>query len=77
MPLPAPRGCGEIASHVLDLESSLVTEPTAGKSAPRISAAVALTLLEVIRFQDAPTEVLESEDPSHTMPRRLGLSGRD
>ena len=74
MPLPAPRGWGEIAPHVLDLESSLVTEPTAGKSAPRISAAVALTLLEVIRFQDAPTEVLESEDPSHTMPRRLGLS---
>ena len=46
----------------------------AGKSPPRISALVALTLLEVIRYQDAPTEVLESEDPSHTMPRRLGLS---
>lgn len=33
-----------------------------------------LTLLEVIRNQDLPTEILESEDPSVTMPRRLGLS---
>ena len=47
----------------------------AGKKPPRISAVVALTLLEVIRDQDAPTETLESEDTSHTMPRRLGLSG--
>ena len=51
-----------------------MTEPTAGKLSPRISALVALTLLEVIRYQDVPTEVLDSEDPSHTMPRRLGLS---
>jgi hypothetical protein len=35
---------------------------------------VALSLLEVIRLRDLPTEVLESEDPSQTMPRRLGLS---
>lgn len=65
---------GEIVWHEQDLESLRVTEPAAGKSPPRISALVALTLLEVIRDQDAPTEVLESEDPSHTMPRRLGLS---
>jgi len=65
---------GEIACHVQDLESSRVTELAAGKSPPRISALVALTLLEAIRDQDAPTEVLESEDLSHTMPRRLGLS---
>ena len=45
-----------------------------GKNPPRIAAVVALTLLEVIRDQDAPTEVLEAEDPTHTMPRRLGLS---
>jgi hypothetical protein len=45
-----------------------------GKASRRISAVVALTLLEVIRQQDLPTEVLESEDTSHTMPRRLGLS---
>jgi hypothetical protein len=36
---------------------------------------VALSLLEVIRARDLPTEILESEDPSQTMPRRLGLSG--
>jgi hypothetical protein len=45
-----------------------------GKTSRRISAVVALTLLEVIRQQDLPSEVLESEDTSHTMPRRLGLS---
>lgn len=41
---------------------------------PRVASAVALTLLEVIREQDRPTEILESEDPSVTMPRKLGLS---
>ncbi|MSR35242.1 MAG: hypothetical protein EXR95_01185 [Gemmatimonadetes bacterium] len=45
-----------------------------GKTTRRISALVALTLLEVIRQQDLPTETLESEDTTHTMPRRLGLS---
>ena len=35
---------------------------------------VALTLLETIRTQDRPSEVLEEEDTSRTMPRRLGLS---
>lgn len=35
---------------------------------------VGLTLLEVIRRQDLPKEILEAEDPSITMPRRLGLS---
>jgi hypothetical protein len=41
----------------------------------KIAAVVALSLLEVIRARDLPTEILESEDPSQTMPRRLGLSG--
>jgi hypothetical protein len=45
-----------------------------GKTVRRISAGVALTLLEVIRQQDLPTELLESEDMTSTMPRRLGLS---
>jgi hypothetical protein len=45
--------------------------PTRGK----IAAVVALSLLEVIRARDLPTEILESENPSQTMPRRLGLSG--
>ncbi len=35
---------------------------------------VALVLLEVIRARDLPTEILASEDPTQTMPRRLGLS---
>ncbi|MFV2007505.1 MAG: hypothetical protein ACC667_08655 [Longimicrobiales bacterium] len=35
---------------------------------------MALTLFEVIRHQDLPSEVLEEEDPSVTMPRKLGLS---
>jgi hypothetical protein len=41
---------------------------------PRVSAVVGLRLLEVIRDLDHPDEVLEDEDPSLTMPRRLGLS---
>lgn len=40
-----------------------------------MQALVALRLLEVIKEQDVPPEVLEDEDPSVTMPRRLGLSG--
>ena len=35
---------------------------------------VGLVLLEVIRARDLPTEILYSEDPTQTMPRRLGLS---
>jgi hypothetical protein len=41
---------------------------------PRVQALVALRLLEVLKSQDAPPEVLEDENPTHTMPRRLGLS---
>ncbi len=41
----------------------------------RIAAVVGLSLLEVIRARDLPTEILASEDPAQTMPRRLGLSG--
>jgi len=40
----------------------------------RVSSVVGLSLLEVIRASDLPTEVLASEDPTQTMPRRLGLS---
>ncbi len=40
----------------------------------RVAAVVGLVLLEVIRVRDLPTEILSSEDPSRTMPRRLGLS---
>ena len=40
----------------------------------QVSAIVGLSLLEVIRAMDLPTEILASEDPTQTMPRRLGLS---
>ena len=33
-----------------------------------------MTLLEVLRRQDRPAEILESEDTTITLPRRLGLS---
>jgi hypothetical protein len=39
-----------------------------------VQAVVALRLLEVMRGLDLPTEVLQDEDPTRTMPRRLGLS---
>ena len=40
----------------------------------RVQAIVGLRLLEVIRDQDLPGEILQDEDPTQTMPRRLGLS---
>jgi hypothetical protein len=46
----------------------------AGVEERRIRAVVALRLLETIRDQDVPGEVLEEEDPAVTLPRRLGLS---
>lgn len=39
-----------------------------------MAALVGLSLLEVIRTRDLPTEILGSENPAQTMPRRLGLS---
>lgn len=56
-----------MSNHVDDTD---FTVPTRRRVHPR----VALTLLETIRDQDLPSEVLESEDPAVTMPRRLGLS---
>ena len=40
----------------------------------RVQAIVGLRLLEMIRDQDLPGEILDAEDPAQTMPRRLGLS---
>lgn len=48
--------------------------PPQKSGARRIRALVGLRLLEAIRDQDVPGEVLEEEDPSVTLPRRLGLS---
>lgn len=47
---------------------------TNGSGRPIVSPGVALTLLEVIQDQDRPEEILQDEDLSITMPRRLGLS---
>lgn len=41
---------------------------------PRIAPLFGLTLLEALRDLDLPEEILQDEDPSVTMPRRLGLS---
>jgi bacteriochlorophyll 4-vinyl reductase len=46
----------------------------APSSAPRISPVFPLLLLETMRDQDRPEEVLEDEDVSVSLPRRLGLS---
>lgn len=43
-------------------------------SKPRVLPVFGLTLLEVLRDQDSPSEVLQDENVSVTMPRRLGLS---
>jgi hypothetical protein len=51
-----------------------LSKPASRSSRPRVAAVVALTLLEVLRRQDRPAEILESEDTTITLPRRLGLS---
>lgn len=51
-----------------------IPPPSDTSGSRRVRAVVALRLLEVIRDQDHPGEVMESEDPTVTMPRRLGLS---
>jgi len=54
--------------------TDLIQTPSRQTARPRVRALVALKLLEVIRDQDVPGEILEAEDPAQTMPRRLGLS---
>ncbi len=49
-------------------------EESIGGGRRRVSALVALTILEVLQASDRPFEVLEEEDTSVTMPRRLGMS---
>ena len=41
----------------------------------RVPPALPLALLEAVRAQDRPGEVLEDEDVTVSLPRRLGLSG--
>lgn len=60
------------------VEATPVAEPTRPAAATdthrRVSPTVALRVFEVIQRLDRPSEILEDEDPSLTMPRRLGLS---
>jgi hypothetical protein len=51
------------------------TQTSSAKAAKRrVRALVGLRLLEVMRDQDIPTELLEEEDTTVTLPRRLGLN---
>lgn len=71
-----PADSIESAESAAPVESALAAESagTGTSGRPRISPAALLVLLETIQSQDLPSEVLEDEDPSVTMPRRLGLS---
>jgi hypothetical protein len=52
----------------------LTSQSRSEEARRRVQAVVALRLLEVMRDLDLPPEMLESENPTVTMPRRLGLS---
>jgi hypothetical protein len=47
---------------------------SAGPDAPSVTPVFPLILLETMRDMDRPEEVLEGEDLTASMPRRLGLS---
>jgi hypothetical protein len=57
--------------------SQTPTEAPPGKAAGgrRVQAQVALVLLETLKSADRPGEVLDDENVTLTIPRRLGLSG--
>jgi hypothetical protein len=57
--------------------SQIPTEvpPATASGGRRVQAQVALVLLETLRDADHPGEVLDDENVTLTIPRRLGLSG--
>ena len=55
--------------------SSVETEANAPRLKGSVIATLAVALLEATRAHDRPEEVLEDEDITISMPRRLGLSG--
>ena len=66
---------GPGAVRLLPTDLHWATSELPDSTSPRrVQAIVGLRLLEMIRDQDVPGEILESEDPARTMPRRLGLS---
>ncbi len=58
----------------LEPNPSLPASPPARRPR-RVHARVALALMETIRTQDLPPELLDDENVSVTIPRRFGLSG--
>ncbi len=58
----------------LEPNTSRTTPVPAGRPR-RVQARVALALLEALRVQDLPPELLDDENVSITIPRRFGLSG--
>ena len=54
-------------------DSATPTAPERGRAAS-ITPLFPLILLETLRDRDRPEEVLEDEDVSVSLPRRLGLS---
>ena len=56
--------------------SQIPTEVSVAREEGRqVQAQVALVLLETLKSQDRPGEILDDEDVTLTIPRRLGLSG--
>ena len=56
---------------------TVVTEITSSRSSSqrhRVQSRVALAILETLRTQDLPEEILDDENVTITLPRRLGLS---
>jgi hypothetical protein len=66
-PVPAP---GEVDPP----DGSAVAVPAGPPGRLRIQAQVALALLEAVRDGDRPEEVMDEENVTITIPRRLGLS---
>lgn len=54
--------------------SGFFEEARLSTRAKRISPVVALAILDTLRVRDRPEQLLRQEDPSITLPRRLGLS---
>ena len=75
LPGSATNGSTPVILHPLvhvNPESSETPEPL--DSRRRIHSRLALALLETLKEQDLPPEILDDENVSVTLPRRLGLS---
>ncbi len=75
--LSPPAGSAQVTrlSHTPQHETREPEASSALQARGTVAALVGLSLLEAIRGRDLPQEVLGEEDPSRTLPRRLGLSG--